>query len=64
MRAILAQVEPQFPGVKLGLTGLPVLETDEMELSDVGFDAGIVAGAPRASRCSTSSSIAASAIRC
>jgi hopanoid biosynthesis associated RND transporter like protein HpnN len=34
MRAILAQVEPQYSGVKLGLTGLPVLETDEMELSD------------------------------
>ncbi len=34
MRAILAEVTPQFPGVSLGLTGLPVLETDEMELSD------------------------------
>jgi uncharacterized protein len=34
MRAILAQVEPHFPGVQLGLTGLPVLETDEMVLSD------------------------------
>lgn len=34
MRAVLADVGPQFPGVKLGLTGLPVLETDEMELSD------------------------------
>ncbi len=35
MRAILAEVEPRFPGVQLGLTGLPVLETDEMVLSDV-----------------------------
>ncbi|MCI0700881.1 MAG: MMPL family transporter [Planctomycetia bacterium] len=35
MRAILADVGPRFPGVKLGLTGLPVLETDEMALSDV-----------------------------
>ena len=35
MRDILAEVEPQFAGVKLGLTGLPVLETDEMDLSDV-----------------------------
>ncbi|MFO0826106.1 MAG: MMPL family transporter [Gemmataceae bacterium] len=34
MRAILAEVGPQFPGVALGLTGLPVLETDEMDLSD------------------------------
>ena len=34
MRAILAQVGPRFPDVKLGLTGLPVLETDEMVLSD------------------------------
>jgi hopanoid biosynthesis associated RND transporter like protein HpnN len=34
MRAILAEVEPRFAGVTLGLTGLPVLETDEMELSD------------------------------
>src|SRR5207253_2556479 len=25
---------PQFPDLKFGLTGLPVLETDEMELSD------------------------------
>src|SRR5262245_10712106 len=35
MRAILADVGPRFPDVKLGLTGLPVLETDEMALSDV-----------------------------
>ncbi len=34
MRAILAEVGPQFPAVALGLTGLPVLETDEMMLSD------------------------------
>jgi len=34
MRGILVQVEPLFPGVRLGLTGLPVLETDEMVLSD------------------------------
>ncbi|MBA4187679.1 MAG: hypothetical protein C0467_06625 [Planctomycetaceae bacterium] len=35
MRAILADVSGQFPDVALGLTGLPVLETDEMELSDI-----------------------------
>jgi hopanoid biosynthesis associated RND transporter like protein HpnN len=34
MRAVLAEVAPRFPGVSLGLTGLPVLETDEMELSE------------------------------
>jgi hypothetical protein len=34
MRAILAEVEPLFGGVRFGLTGLPVLETDEMVLSD------------------------------
>jgi hopanoid biosynthesis associated RND transporter like protein HpnN len=33
-RAILAEVGPHFPGVALGLTGLPVLETDEMVLAD------------------------------
>jgi hopanoid biosynthesis associated RND transporter like protein HpnN len=33
-RAVLADVGPRFPGVSLGLTGLPVLETDEMELSE------------------------------
>lgn len=33
LRAILAEVGPCHPGVTLGLTGLPVLETDEMELS-------------------------------
>ncbi len=35
MRAILAEATPRFPGVRFGLTGLPVLETDEMVLSDV-----------------------------
>ena len=34
LRAILADLGPRFPSVALGLTGLPVLETDEMELSD------------------------------
>ncbi|HVL11951.1 MAG TPA: MMPL family transporter, partial [Gemmata sp.] len=34
LRAILAEVAPQYPGIALGLTGLPVLESDEMELSD------------------------------
>ena len=34
MRAILADVNPAFPELKLGLTGLPVLETDEMVQSD------------------------------
>lgn len=34
MRAILAEVEPLYPHVRFGLTGLPVLETDEMVLSD------------------------------
>jgi hopanoid biosynthesis associated RND transporter like protein HpnN len=34
MRAILAEVEPLYPDVRFGLTGLPVLETDEMVLSD------------------------------
>jgi hopanoid biosynthesis associated RND transporter like protein HpnN len=34
MRAILAEVEPRFPGLRFGLTGLPVLETDEMMLSE------------------------------
>jgi hopanoid biosynthesis associated RND transporter like protein HpnN len=35
MTAILAQVGPRHPGVSLGLTGLPVLESDEMAISDV-----------------------------
>lgn len=35
LRDILADVNPRFPDVKLGLTGLPVLETDEMVLSDI-----------------------------
>jgi hopanoid biosynthesis associated RND transporter like protein HpnN len=33
-RAILADVRGQFPGLDLGVTGLPVLETDEMAASD------------------------------
>jgi uncharacterized protein len=35
MRAILSEVTPQFPSVSLGLTGLPVLESDEMDLSSM-----------------------------
>jgi hypothetical protein len=35
MRAILADAATRHPGVTLGLTGLPVLETDEMVMSDV-----------------------------
>ncbi|MBM3980890.1 MAG: hypothetical protein FJ304_11505, partial [Planctomycetes bacterium] len=34
MRAILADAGARHPNVALGLTGLPVLETDEMVLSD------------------------------
>ncbi len=34
LRTILSDVAKCHPGVTLGLTGLPVLETDEMELSD------------------------------
>lgn len=34
MRAILAEVGAHYPDVKFGLTGLPVLETDEMVLSE------------------------------
>jgi len=34
MRAILDEVRPGYPTLKMGLTGLPVLETDEMALSD------------------------------
>ncbi|MFN4259031.1 MAG: MMPL family transporter [Gemmataceae bacterium] len=30
MRAIIAEVRPDFPRLDIGLTGLPVLETDEM----------------------------------
>jgi hopanoid biosynthesis associated RND transporter like protein HpnN len=30
MRAVVAEVGEQFPDLRLGLTGLPVLETDEM----------------------------------
>lgn len=35
MRSILADMREQYPTLKFGLTGLPVLETDEMALSDV-----------------------------
>jgi hopanoid biosynthesis associated RND transporter like protein HpnN len=35
MREILAEVGPRYTGIALGLTGLPVLETDEMDLSDI-----------------------------
>ncbi len=34
LRAILADIGPNYPELKLGLTGLPVLETDEMVQSD------------------------------
>src|SRR5262249_60036844 len=34
LHAILAAVGPRFPGLNLGLTGLPVLETDEMVASE------------------------------
>ncbi len=34
MRTILDEVGPRFPDVSLGLTGMPVLESDEMALSD------------------------------
>lgn len=33
MRGIIAEVQPGFPGLQFGLTGLPVLETDEMVAS-------------------------------
>ncbi|HEV3440443.1 MAG TPA: MMPL family transporter [Gemmata sp.] len=35
LREILASVGPNFPDLALGLTGLPVLETDEMDLSNL-----------------------------
>ncbi len=35
MRGILADVGAAFPALKLGLTGMPVLETDEMAQSDI-----------------------------
>jgi hopanoid biosynthesis associated RND transporter like protein HpnN len=34
MRAIVAATRPEFSGVEFGLTGLPVLETDEMAAAD------------------------------
>jgi hopanoid biosynthesis associated RND transporter like protein HpnN len=33
LRAILAQVQPRYPGLQFGLTGQPVLENDEMMTS-------------------------------
>jgi hypothetical protein len=33
LRQVLAEVQPRFPGLEFGLTGLPVLETDEMVAS-------------------------------
>jgi hopanoid biosynthesis associated RND transporter like protein HpnN len=35
LREILAAVGPNYPDLALGLTGIPVLETDEMDLSDI-----------------------------
>jgi hopanoid biosynthesis associated RND transporter like protein HpnN len=34
MRDIVAQTRPQFPEIEFGLTGLPVLETDEMAAAE------------------------------
>jgi hopanoid biosynthesis associated RND transporter like protein HpnN len=34
LRAIVAAVAPRFPGLQVGLTGLPVLESDEMAASE------------------------------
>ncbi len=34
MREIVAQTRPDYPGVDFGVTGLPVLETDEMIAAD------------------------------
>jgi len=34
MRDIVAQTKPDYPGVEFGVTGLPVLETDEMTAAD------------------------------
>ncbi len=33
LRSIVARAKTRFPGVKIGLTGLPVMENDEMRLS-------------------------------
>ena len=33
LRAIVARAKARFPAVKIGLTGLPVMENDEMRLS-------------------------------
>jgi hopanoid biosynthesis associated RND transporter like protein HpnN len=34
MRDIVAATQPEYPGVEFGLTGMPVLETDEMAAAD------------------------------
>jgi hopanoid biosynthesis associated RND transporter like protein HpnN len=34
LRDIVADLRPQFPGLEMGLTGLPVLEADEMAASE------------------------------
>jgi hopanoid biosynthesis associated RND transporter like protein HpnN len=34
IREIVAQTQPDYPGVEFGVTGLPVLETDEMTAAD------------------------------
>ncbi len=34
IREIVAQTRPDYPGVEFGVTGLPVLETDEMSAAD------------------------------
>ena len=33
LRAIVARAKARYPGVKIGLTGLPIMENDEMRLS-------------------------------
>lgn len=35
LRDLIATVTPRFPGVKIGLTGIPVLESDEMRRSQL-----------------------------
>jgi hopanoid biosynthesis associated RND transporter like protein HpnN len=34
IRTIVAQTQPDYPGIEFGVTGLPVLETDEMRAAD------------------------------
>jgi hopanoid biosynthesis associated RND transporter like protein HpnN len=34
IRTIVAQTQPNYPGIEFGVTGLPVLETDEMTAAD------------------------------